>query len=125
MGNTMKITKLPAALSAAGGLMLSVSLLVMAPQVAQATPAGAMTQQLSGSATTGYVTKVYDDDWHNRWRSHRRHASHEDREHNWGYHWGWEHNRWRSHNRHGSEGHDGYGYDHNRWRSHRRHGSEY
>jgi hypothetical protein len=47
------------------------------------------------------------DDWHNRWRSHRRRGSSGD----------W-HSRWRSHHRWGSS-RDW----HNRWRSHRRWGS--
>jgi len=61
------------------------------------------------------IVKVDWDDWHNRWRSHRR----------WGSEGGWgEHDRWRSHRRWGSEGGWGGGWgEHNRWRSHNRWGS--
>ena len=44
-------------------------------------------------ADASAAVKADWDDWHNRWRSHRR----------WGPEGGWgEHNRWRSHNRWGS-----------------------
>lgn len=128
MGVLMKYSLFPAALSAAGGLILSLSLLVSAPQSAQAAPAGAPAQTGSDAVTTGHVTKVDYDDGHSRWRSHSRHGSHEDGEHRWHGRWAshnrwgseYEHNRWRSHRRWGSDGDY-----HNRWRSHRRHGSGY
>jgi hypothetical protein len=124
----MNMKMFPTALNAAGGLVLSCSLLILAPQDASAVPAGALMQQASNAATTNYLTKVDDDDWHSRWRSHARHASHEDWEHGWHGRWSshrrwgseYEHNRWRSHNRWGSWGTD----YHNRWRSHHRWGSE-
>jgi hypothetical protein len=124
----MKFAMFPAVLSAAGGMMLSLALLTVAPQAAQAASAGAPAQTSGEASAPGHVTKVDYDDWHSRWRSHSRRGSHEDWEHGWHGRWAshnrwgseYSHNRWRSHNRHGSEGDY-----HNRWRSHHRHGSGY
>ena len=89
------------------GALFALGVLAALPAQAHTT-SGASLSVKPGSA----VIKVDWDDWHNRWRSHRRWGS----DHGWG-----EHERWRSHRRWGSEG--GWG-EHNRWRSHHRWGSD-
>jgi hypothetical protein len=87
---------------------------LFAAMLAVAAFAGFQTSAKAGSlpvapqaSQESILQPVYDDDWHNRWRSHRR----------WGSAGDW-HNRWRSHHRWGSQGDW-----HNRWRSHHRWGS--
>jgi hypothetical protein len=111
------------------GTWLVAGLLLLSPLLAApagAAPAGPLNGGGNAAVTASPVVKIHDDDddYHGRWRSHRRWGSEGCHSRRWshcrrGSYRDW-HSSWRSHNRWGSEG-----YWHSRWRSHRRWDSEY